>query len=460
MFKACVFTFTDLHRSRIAAAFVAALLTSGCFGSGGSGGFGVSGKAKFGADSTVTFDRLEIHIQNGAVLDPNGLFIQIQASKIAPAAQPAPGPRYTMLPSDAQFAAPVTIIYHYAGLELPQGATENQLKLAQMGPTGLLTILPTVISTTDKTATTTASGFFTIALVAPPGAPPANGAGKLLFLRKDASGSPDLWSAAPDGSGAALVLAHAPGETISSPRISTIASRVAFTESVGGDASDTRVYIANLDGTGKTLVTADGSVETAGDLNAAGDLLYITHRDSLTMLPDIAVYSLAGAPPFPRTFMTQTSDLAELNPRIAPDGSLLVFQDEKGRLRRMVASAGAKVFAVSSQRVDSFAWSPDSKHLVVERPLGIAGGFGFGGGIGEISALSNTTFFPVVKGTGGARRPSYSPNGQQFLFEFYDNDPAVQNVTIRQITKAGAFTATPLGGALTAFFGESPVARP
>lgn len=460
MFKA------RFSKANIRGAFCALLLPfalGGCFLNSGGGGktdFGVTGKAKFGADSTIIIDRLELAVPAAAVTNPNGVNIQIQIVKQLPASMQSAGPRYTMLPGDTTFAAPITIRYHYAGLVLPEGTTENQLKLAKMGPTGLLTILPTALNVNDKIVSTTMSSFFTIALVVPAGAPPNNGAGQLLFLRNDVDGEADLWKASADGSGAALVLAHTPGEVLSSPRLSTVASRVAFTESSGGDPSFTKVYIAGLDGTNKTLVTIDGSIESVGDISINGDLLFVTHRDSDSALPDLAVYNISGAGPFTRTLLTNTGDEAELNPRISPDGTTLVFEDALGRLRRMAPVAGAKVKNVTSQRVESFSWSPDSQRLVVERPTNLIGGFAFGGGIGEITAFGTSTFFPQIKGSGGARRPSYSPNGQQFLFELNDSDPSVSAPTIRQLPKAGALNPILLGGAGTVFLGASPVTRP
>lgn len=460
----CPRAFARVSRQAAGLAAMVSILLAGasCTQSGGGAGFGISGKAKFGEVTKITVDRIQVEFPVGAILDPDGLNIQILPSKVNPASGPLLGPRFVINPADAVLGVPVTVRYNYNGLVLPTGALEPQLTLASMGPTGLLTTLASTVSTTDKVVTTQIAAFTTIALTAPGGAVPVNnGNGILVFLRNGAQGKPDVWRVNPDGTGAALVLAHTPGETLSTARVSTVAGRVAFTESVNGDPADTRVYIANLDGSNRTLVTAGGAVESLGDLNIDGTQLFVKRREPLDALADIVVYNLSTPPPFGRVKLTDTPGEDESNPKLSPSGELLLFQDGKGRLRRTEPIAGAKVFSVTSSRIVDFSFSPDSTRVVVQRPFGVFAGFGVGGGIGELNPAASNVSAPAIRGTAGGSHPTYSPGGENIIFEYPDTDPAVGFSTLRQVPRVGGLvTPILLGGGTAVFPGAAPTARP
>jgi hypothetical protein len=442
----------------VARAAALALLCAACTKAGGGVSFGISGKAKFGQDSKIVVDRLEVLVPAAAVGDPAGLFVQVQFSKVIPAAGIALGPRYLILPQDVTFLAPVTVVYHYAGLVIPPGVTENQLKLVKVGSTGVTTDLPTTIDTVERTATTTLTQFAAVTLLAPNTSPPLNGTGKVAFLRDDGSGANDLWICDADGTDAVLVTPHTPGEFLSSPRLLKGGSRIAFTESTGGNPLETRVFIVDADGSNRTQVTPDNSIESAGGFDSTGNLLYATHRDAAAALDDLVVYNLAGGAPFGRTKLTDTPGDSEHDPKLAPDGSMLLFLDGNGRLKRMDPVAGAKSHFVTKQAVISYAWRPDSAAVVIERATNLLKGFVIGGGLGEIGPKGTYSFLPKIKGTGGGRNPSYSPNGENLLFEFTDADRGVAMNTIRQIPRKGALASLFFAGVTSVFAGGAPSA--
>jgi hypothetical protein len=380
------------------------------------------------------------------------------------------GASYATIPTDLTFLVPATVTFGYAELGIPAGGSENDLQIAFLGPSGLPTFLTTTLDTTKKTATATIDHGGTLALVLQPTPNvPDNGSGTLVFLREAGAGLYDLWKSDPAGGAAVLLTAHTPGEVLTGPRVAQGASRVAFTETAGGEGFP-RAWIVNLDGSGRVMVTTDGSDEIAGDLDATGTFLYVSHREPGAPFADLAVYNLTAGPPFPRQLLTSTPSNGEANPRLSPDGQVLLFQDVEGLLYRMPPTPGGAVKPVTKLAVVSFAWRPDSQRIVVQRPLSASGGTGqapSGGGLLEINPLKvYTSLGTALKGSGGAVRPTYTPNSENFVFEYDDPDASVQAKTLRQIPRQGLTGTTPtvsgilLGGASAVFLGGAPASAP
>lgn len=443
------------------------LLVAACSGGGGSSGVAAFNvKITVGKGATVTLDRLTIEVPPGAVAADT--VVQLSKTKLTSAAVGDQlGPAYATLPAAFPLLVPAIATYRYDGIAIPEGGDEANLQLSVLGPSGLPTFLPSTVNT-NKTVSAPVSELTTFALVLdPPASLPDNGAGTLLFLRAGAGGLPDLWRAGSAGESPVLVTPHTPGATLSAPRLSTVANLAAFTETVGNVK---KAWIVSLDGSNRTLVTPDDFEESAGDLDAAGTRLYVTTRAPGSVFTDLAVYNLVAGAPYARGLLTDTPDASEGSPRLSPDGETLVYQETLGELRRMQPFLGAPVKKVTTQPVQSFAWRPDGTKLVVERVRSVGGGFGepeTGGGLAEINPLGTTgTIGTALKGSGGARAPSYSPNGEQLLFEYFDQDPTVQVATIRQIPRKGLSGSIPQGGALllggasSVFPGGAPTALP
>jgi hypothetical protein len=197
------------------------------------------------------------------------------------------------------------------------------------------------------------------------------------------------------------------------------------------------------------MVTTDGSDEIEGDLDATGTFLYVSHREPGAPFADLAVYNLTAGPPFPRQLLTSTPSNGEANPRLSPDGQVLLFQDVEGLLYRMPPTPGGAVKPVTKLAVVSFAWRPDSQRILEINPLKVY-----------------TSLGTALKGSGGAVRPTYTPNSENFVFEYDDPDASVQAKTLRQIPRQGLTGTTPtvsgilLGGASAVFLGGAPASAP
>ncbi|MBL8693692.1 MAG: hypothetical protein JNJ88_06295 [Planctomycetes bacterium] len=443
---------TAFRRAMPALLVAVGVLGAAC-GSSSSGITAAVGKAEPGKDVTIFFDRLILEIAQGTVAEPTPIQIQRRLARPA-AARSMGGFEFAILPTDVALAQPVTLRFRYTGLALPEGVTEAQLFLATMGPTGLATpIAGSTVLEDENEVTAPLPAFGTVALLAPAGPPPENGTGSLVFLREGAGALDDLWKSDAQGGSAALVTAHTADETLTAPRLSTAASRVAFSETVGGGANF-RAWIVGLDGSNRTLVTADGAQEIVNDLSTNGTRLYVTHRAAGSETTDLAFYDLTVGPPFPRTILASTPQVSEREARVSPDGTLLLFLDGESRLWRRSPLPGGSETKITTFAVNSFAWRPDNKRILIERPDN------FGGGLAELNPLSTGTLFAKILGTTGGRKPSYSPNGEQLLFELFDSDPSVLRTTIRQISRKGAFASILLGGSPDVFPGRSPASAP
>ncbi len=439
-------------RALLAASTLSLLSIAGCFGSGNASFAAAAGIAKPGEETVIVFDRLVLTIPAGAVAEPTP--IRIERRKLLPATHAITGFGYVLTPTDLTFAQAATLTYRFFGIPLPEPTVSTDLFLARLGPSLLATPLPSnTIDVDEAEASAELSTLGTVALLGLPIVPPDNGAGEIVFLRAGAGGLPDLWRAAADGSGEALVSAHLPGEQIATPRVSSVAGRAAFTETVGG-GTDRRAWIVGLDGSGRTLVTADASDEVVGDLSADGLQLYVSRTSPGSATSDLVVYDLSAGPPFASIAITTSPDDSERDPRLSPDGTILLFRDGEGRLARRSPTPGGEETLVTAFPVDAFAWRPDGLRAVVQRPLFI------GGGLGEVNPKSKVPLPGFVKGTAGAGNPAYSPNGLFFLFEILDPDPSILAPTLRQISRKGALGSMLLGGAQTPFPGQAPNRSP
>src|SRR5262249_48757946 len=146
-----------------------------------------------------------------------------------------------------------------------------------------------------------------------------------------------------------------------------------------GGFANFRAWVVNADGSNRTLVTSDASVDVAGDLDATGTLLYVTHTAPGAATSDLAVYDPGGAPPFPITPLTSTPNVSEIDPRLAPNGQRLLYHDGEGFLWARSSAPGGAAFLVVNAPVASYAWSPVLNVLgqqvaVIERPLAQEGG--------------------------------------------------------------------------------------
>ena len=177
--------------------------------------------------------------------------------------------------------------------------------------------------------------------------------------------------------------------------------------------------------------------------------LYVSHREPGAPFDDIAVYALVAGPPFPRALLTNTPNESESNPRLSPDGATLLFQDSQLHVWRMAPVVGSAVKKVVTTPVVTYAWRPDSQRIVVQRPLSTGGSTGNPPPAAASSKLNplavTSSLGTALKGSGGALAPTYSPNGNNLLFQFQDDDATVLAPTLRQIPRKGVTGSIPLG---------------
>jgi Tol biopolymer transport system component len=219
------------------------------------------------------------------------------------------------------------------------------------------------------------------------------------------------------------------------PNWSPDGTKIAFDKRVNGDWE---IFVMNADGTEQVQLTGNAGNDWSPVWSPSGDKILFMGEGG-DWVWDIWVMNPDGSG---QTNLTNTADASEKYPTWSPDGTQIAFMGESG-LTVMDSDgdpASARVVHASGGpmtiRNYSFDWSPDGSQIVVagwaeneleecQRPRGYYPPFYDLQGIFTIdvnsSAWNEVTVSPDCQSGGSYYQPSWSPDGAQITFAWYNS---------------------------------------